>query len=277
MAMKTVSMLSANSGILNTSEDTTNNTETTTPSSPTTPPGDGDTNSGESGTESGGENTPTSPIIPEPYPIDTKVLGKKQDRFAIIPLYTKWYKYALNGEYMIDEHTGASGIKMENGKVVMDSEEGRLRYHIETFESELGYYGMRKALIKQAYFDDDSYIHIYRSGTNLLDDPIYIDDQKMIKKLCISLDLDILESVEDTPKMKFAEIDPQVIVKYTVDMGKRQEYECKLSVLRNTIEELNTISLAINQIILPSDTECILENCHIIIHSILIGLIEEDL
>lgn len=224
--------------------------------------------------------TPTEPTTPETeplYPIDTKELGKKQDRFAIIPLYTKHHKYALNGEYMIDQFTGASGIKLENGKVIMDGEEGRLRYHIARFESELGYYGMRKALIKQAYYDDDSYIHTYQSGTNLLDDPIYIDDQKMIKKLCLSLDLTILEAVEDTPKMKAAEIDPDVIVKYTVDMGVKKEYRCKLSVLNTTIEELNTISLAINQIILPSDLGCILENCFIITHSILIGVIEEDL
>lgn len=227
-----------------------------------------------------GSGTPTEGGTTSPTPIDpinTKELGKKQDRFAITPLYTKWHKYALKGEYMIDENTGASGIKLENGNVIMVGEEGRTRYHIAMFESELGYYGMRKALIKQAYFDDDSYIHTYKSGTNLLDDPIYIDDQLKIKKLCLSLDLDICQSVEDTPKMKIAEIDPDVIVSYTVDMGEKREYQCKLSVLSNTIEELDTISLAINQIILPSDINCILEECFIITHSILIGVIEEEL
>lgn len=227
----------------------------------------------------GVENPPaeTEQIPDVLQPVNSKELGKKQDRFAIIPLYTRHHKYALNGEYMIDENTGASARKLENGKVVMVGEEGRLRHHLAMFESELGYYGMRKALIKQAYYDDDSYIHTYKSGTNLLDDPIYIDDQLKIKKLCISLDMDILDAVEDSPKLKNADIDPDVIVKYTVDMGVRKEYSCKLSVLCNTIEEIDTISLAINQIILPSDLECVLEQCFIVVHSILIGVIEEEL
>lgn len=223
--------------------------------------------------------TPSGETVINPVleSITSKELGKLQDRFAIIPLYTKHYQYALNEEYMIDENTGAPGIKLENGKVVMDGEEGRLRYHVMQFESELGYYGMRKAVIKEAYYDNDSYLHIYKSGTNLLDDPIYIDDQLKIKKLCISLDMDIFESVDDTPKMKIANIDPDVIVRYSVDMGVKKEYTCKLSLLRMTIEELNTISLAINEIILPSDLECILEQCHIIVHSILIGVVEEEI
>lgn len=216
--------------------------------------------------------TPTGP-----KPVNSKELGELQDRFAITPLYTKNYKYALNDEFMVDENSGATGIKMSNGKVIMDGEEGRLRYHIMQFESELGYYGMRNAIIKKAYYDDDSYIHTYKSGTNLLDDPIYIDDQQMIKKLCISLDLDILQSVKNTPIMQIANIDPDVIVKYTVDMGEEREYECKLSSLRMTVEDMNTISLAIREIVLPSDIECILENCHILVHSILIGIVEEEL
>lgn len=239
---------------------------------------------GGEGTEEGDENGYGNWIVGDRddddfplAPVDSKELGLKQDRFAIIPLYTKHYKYALNGEYMIDENTGAPGIKLPNGRIVMDGEEGRLRYHIAMFESELGYYGMRKAVIKQAYYDDDSYIHLYKSGTNLLDDPVYIDDQKKIKKLCISLDLDIFEDVEESPKMKIADIDPDVIVRYTIDMGKRQEYQCKLSTIKNTIEEMTTISLAINQIIMPSDLGCVLEKCHIIVHSILIGVIEEEL
>lgn len=216
-------------------------------------------------------------INPGLRPLPSKELGELQDRFALIPLYTKHHEYALDGEYMIDENTGASAIKLPDGRIVMDSEEGRLRYHIMQFETELGYYGMRNAIIKQAYYDDDSYIHTYKSGTNLLDDPIYIDDQLKIKKLCISIDMDIMEGVEDSPQLKIANIDPDVIVKYSVDMGVRREYTCKLSELRMTIEEMDTISLAINQIILPSDLDCILEECHIVIHSILVGLIEEKL
>lgn len=213
----------------------------------------------------------------QPASITSKQLGELQDRFAIIPLYTNHYEYALNGEFMIDPLAGTPGIKLANGKVVMVGEEGRLRYHAMQFENELSYYGMRNAIIKHAKFDDDSHIHLYESGNNLLDDPIYIDDQEKIKKLCISLDLDILSEVEASPKMHMTNIDPEVIVKYSVDMGVKKEYRCKLSELRMTIENLDTISLAINEIILPSDLGCVLENCLILVHSILVGVVEEPL
>ena len=223
------------------------------------------------------ENGSNQTTVEQPAPVNSKQLGELQDRFAIIPLYTTNYEYALNGEFMIDPLSGASGIKLNNGKVVMVGEEGRLRYHAMEFENMLSYYGMRKAIIKHAKFDDDSHIHLYESGNNLLDDPIYIDDQEKIKKLCLSLDLDILSEVEASPKMHMTNIDPEVIVKYSVDMGVRKEYRCKLSELRMTIEDLDTISLAINEIILPSDLDCILENCLILVHSILVGVIEEPL
>ena len=79
----------------------------------------------------------------QPASITSKQLGELQDRFAIIPLYTNHYEYALNGEFMIDPLAGTPGIKLANGKVVMVGEEGRLRYHAMQFENELSYYGMR--------------------------------------------------------------------------------------------------------------------------------------
>lgn len=212
-----------------------------------------------------------------PEPVTSKELHELQDRFAIIPLYTSNYQYALDGEYMIDPNTGASGIKLPNGKIVMDGEEGRIRYHAMRFEENLRYYGMKNAIIKKAIFDNDSYIHTNVAGDNMLDDPIYIDDQEKIKKLCISLDLDILESVDNSPRMTMSYFDPEINIKYSIDMGERREITCRLSNLSSTIEELDTISLVINEMTLVPDVSCALDNCYIVIHSILIGVLEEEI
>lgn len=219
--------------------------------------------------------TPSSTTGPEP--VTSKELHELQDRFAIIPLYTKHHKYALNGEYMIDHNTGASAIKLENGKIIMDGEEGRAKYHAIEFENNLRYYGMRNAIIKRAVFDNDSYVHTAVAGENMLDDPIYIDDQEKIKKLCISLDLDVLSESDDTPRMVMNYFDPDINVKYSVDMGEKHEFTCKLSNLGITIEELDTISLVINEMTLLPDVSCALDNSLILIHSILIGVLEEEI
>ena len=210
-------------------------------------------------------------------PVTSKELHELQDRFAIIPLHTTNYKYALEGEYMIDPSTGASGIALSNGKILMDSEEGRVKYHAMKFEENLRYYGMRNSIIKKVIFDDDSYIHTNKAGDNILDDPIYIDDQEMIKKLCISIDLDILESADDTPMMVMSYFDPEINIKYSIDMGEKRELTCKLSNLNSTIEELNTISLVINEMTLIPDISCALDDCYIVVHSILIGVLEEEI
>lgn len=210
-------------------------------------------------------------------PVSSKELHELQDRFAIIPLYTSNYQYALNGEYMIDPNTGVSAIKLENGKIMMSGEEGRARYHSMQFESNLRYYGMRNALIKKATFDNDSYTHTNEIGYNILDDPIYIDDQELIKKFCISLDLDVLESSDETPKMIMSYFDPNVCVKYAIDMGERREFTCRLSNLGIAIEEVNTVSLVINEITLLPDISCAIDNCIVLVHSILIAVLEEEL
>lgn len=215
--------------------------------------------------------------VSQPKHVTSKNLKELQDRFAIIPLHTNHYEYALNGEYMIDPNCGSSAIKSENGKIISSSEEGRIRYHAMQFEQELSYYGMRNAIIKRAVFDNDTYVHTYNVGDNMLDDPIYIDDQEKVKKMCLSLDLDILQPVEESPRMVVSYTDPEVNVKYAVDMGERHEFTCKLSDLRHTIEELDTISLVINEISLLPDISCALDDCFILVHSILIGVVEEEI
>lgn len=208
-------------------------------------------------------------------PVNSKELHELQDRFAIIPLYTENYEYAFDGEYMIDPNSGSSAIKLSNGKVIMDGEEGRTRYHSMQFEQDLSYYGMRNAIIKKVIYTDDSYIHTYEVGNNMLDDPVYIDDQLKIKKMCLSIDMDILTSTVDSPKMTVAYVDPIVNVKYSVDMGVDHEYSGKLSELRHTIEEMDTISLVIREIYLSPDVN--LDDTYMLVHSILIGVVEEKL
>lgn len=233
--------------------------------------------------ENPGDNENNDPLesIKPTYPIDklepvhSKELGMMQERFAMTPLYTKYYEYALQTEYMIDEYSGSSSVKLMDGRIVMDQEEGRLRYHLMLYEQELSYYGMRTAIIKKAIYDNDSYIHPATSGKNILDSPIYIDDQKIIRKMSVSLDVDILDGVDYSPILHTINIDPNIMVKYTADMGGKGQYVCKLSQLRMTIETMDTISLTIEEIVILTDEEHMLERCLILPHSILIGLVED--
>lgn len=231
--------------------------------------------------EEGGENLENDQeppiVVPQPDPITDKRLGELQDRFAIIPLYTKHYPYAMPGEYMIDEHTGTSGIRLDNGKIIMNEEDERLRYHMLNLTNDISYFGMRQAIIKLACSDDDSFLKVYKSGTNLLEDPIYIDDQQMITRFGISLDIDILENVDGFIRYQVSYFDPDVIVRYDIDEGISKEFRTKLSQLAIALQDVETVSLAINEIILPSDIDCILEQCIIVVHSILIALREKPL
>lgn len=236
--------------------------------STTNPPEEGETNT---------VNPEPPVILPQPEPINSKRLGELQDRFAIIPIYSKFYNYAMTGEYMIDEHTGTSGIKLEDGKIIMNEEDERLRYHMLNLTNDISYFGMRQAIIKLACFDDDSHLKVYKSGTNLLDDPIYIDDQKLINRFAISLDIDILQNIDEYIRYQVSYFDPDVIVRYDIDEGVSKEFRTKLSSLAITLQDIDSVSLAINEIILPSDTECILEQCIIILHSILIAVTEKPL
>lgn len=212
---------------------------------------------------------------PQPEVIAGKALGEKQHRWSITPLYTKNHKYALPTEMLMDENTGSTGIMLADGKYLMGEEGGRLKYHLMQFESDLSYYGMRKSIIKNILFDDDSYIHRVIPGANILDSSIYIDEQAYITKMCISIDFDIYTEVEGTNKLQRSNLDPEIRVEYRLDGGERHKYQCKLSELRLLSEDMHSISIEIENITMLIDDERLISNCYVTIHSILVAVVEE--
>lgn len=226
-----------------------------------------------------GDEFTSEPIIPtprpQPDPVYGKALGEKKYRFSITPIYTHHYEYALPTEMLMDEHTGTTAVMLKNGKYIASEEGGRLKYHLMQFEQDLSYYGMRNSIIKNVLYDDDGYIHLYEHGQNLLDDSIYIDEQKYINKMCISIDLDIFEPIVGTPKMQRSSLDPELVITYRVDFGERHTYRCKYSEIRRMQEIMHTISLEIESIKITPDTQGHLDKCYIPIHSILVAITEE--
>lgn len=226
-----------------------------------------------------GDEFTSEPVIPtprpQPEPITGKALGEKKYRFSITPIYTKNYVYALPTEMLMDENTGTTAVMLKDGKYVASEEGGRLKYHLMQFEQDLSYYGMRNCIIKNVLYDDDSYIHLYKNGDNLLDDSIYIDEQRYINKMCISVDLDIYEPIMGTPRMQRSSLDPELVVTYRVDFGERHTYRCKYSEIRRISEVMHTISLEIESIKITPDEGGKLEKCYIPIHSILVAITEE--
>lgn len=230
-----------------------------------------------------GENVPTEGLIeleplpsyrPQPEVITGKALGEMQHRWSVTPLYTKNYKYARNTEMMMDEYSGETAVKLSNGKILMGQEGGRLKYHLMQFESDLSYYGMRNSIINNIVYDDDSYTHLAKVGTNLLDSSIYIDEQTYLDKLCISLDIDIFLEEDDTPKMQISHVDPEFAIEYRVDGGKRHKYRCKLSEFRLTSELVHTMSIEIESITMMADEKGLLDNAYSLVHSILVAVTE---
>lgn len=223
-----------------------------------------------------GDEFQSEPIIPtprpQPEPITGKALGEKKYRFSITPIYTHNYNYALPTEMLMDKNTGSTAVMLANGKYIASEEGGRLKYHLMQFEQDLSYYGMRNSIIKNVLYDDDGYIHLYENGQNLIDDSIYIDEQKYINKMCISIDLDVYEAVLGTPKMQRSYLDPEMVITYRVDFGERHTYRCKYSELRRMFEVMHTISLEIESIKITPDEQGILDKCYIPIHSILVAI-----
>ena len=215
------------------------------------------------------------PPRPQPNPITGKALGELEERFAFTPIYTKNYKYAKATEYMIDEYTGQGAVKLIDGHIVSVQENGRLRHHTMEFESDLSYYGMRNSIIKSVVYEDDSYIHAVKAGTNILDGSIYIDEQTYVDKMCISIDFDILEKVDGTPRLQNSHIDPTILIEYRVDGGERHRYSCKLSELRLTSELMHTISIEIESITIQVGRNDPIVDCLILVHSILVAVTEE--
>lgn len=216
------------------------------------------------------------PTRPQPTVITEKALGEKQYRFSITPLYTRNYKYADPTEFMIDEYTGVGAVKLGDGNIVSVQENGRLRYHMMQFESDLSYYGMRNSIIKSIIYEDDSHVHSVTAGFNILDGSIYIDEQAYINRMCISVDFDILEKSSITPRLQNSHVDPVISITYRVDRGERHQYSCKLSELRLTSETMHTISIEIEDISIQTERNDPVSDCLILVHSILVAVTEEQ-
>ncbi len=171
--------------------------------------------------------------------IDYSGVGALQDRFAMRPLNTDNYKYALREEFMTDPNTAEPAIVNADGTVTSISTTVRLKHHIEDFNSKVITYGMGRADIYQITFDDEYKTNVYTPGENLLTETIVIPDR--IGRLCLSIDATFLSQDGECKMLKLADIDPTITINYTAD-GVQKTITCKLTRLsENMIEENNRI------------------------------------
>ena len=139
-------------------------------------------------------------------------LGVLQDRFAIRPLDTTNYEYALEQEFMCDPETGEPAIMNEDGTVTTVSTLFRTKNYIESFSENITMYGMGKADIYQITFDDEYKVHVYQTDEDIVTENI--ETPKPVRKFAIGLDVSFLTKVGDSKMLKIADVDPIVEITY---------------------------------------------------------------
>ena len=139
-------------------------------------------------------------------------LGVLQDRFAIRPLSTTNYEYALNEEFMCDPETGEASIRNEDGTVTSVSTLFRTKNFIESFSQHIMMYGMGKSDIYQIVFDEEFKVMVYENGNNIITEDIVTPNT--IKKFAIGLDASFLKQDGESKMLKVADSDPMVTIVY---------------------------------------------------------------
>lgn len=192
-------------------------------------------------------------------------IGALQDRFAIRPLNTDKYEYALTEEFMTDPNTAEPSILNEDGTVTALNTMVRTNHHIEVFSSRITTYGMGQADIYQLEFPNEFKTLVYQNDNNLITEPVEISSN--VRKVCISIDATFLTKYGDCKMLKVANVDPTVVVEYTAG-DETKSIECTLTRLKdNIIEEKNKV-VTISRIVLTGIPDTVTKS---FVHSVLLA------
>lgn len=192
-------------------------------------------------------------------------LRELDDRFAITPLHSSNYNYALKGEFLCDPETGGTGIRHNDGTITLIDEVDRKKNHIDTFEQKLILANIGRYCIYDARFDDNSKVKLYFRGENLLDNEILIerDDPAIpIGKVAFSIDTTILQKTGDNDILRWSNHDPIVRITYYTKKNHEDEkvYTQVASRLGDRAIEVDTSVLVISSIILELPENAITED-----------------
>lgn len=181
-------------------------------------------------------------------------LRELNDRFAITPLHSSNYEFALKGEFLCDPETGGTGIRHNDGTITMIDEVHRKKTHIEQFEQKLILANIGRYSIFDAQFDDTSRVKLYFRGKNLLDNEILIErtNGENIGKIALSIDVTVLQKPENEYFLRWSNHDPSITITYYTgkDHTGEQTYTQVASRLGDRCLEINTPVLVISSIVL---------------------------
>lgn len=150
-------------------------------------------------------------------------LRELEDRFAITPLHSSNYKYALKGEFLCDPETGGTGIRHNDGTITLIDEIDRKKTHIESFEQKMILANIGRYCIFDMRFDDDSKVKLYFRGQNLLDNDIILEREENcgpIGKLAFSIDTTILQKTGESDILRWSNYDPVISIIYYTEKDK---------------------------------------------------------
>lgn len=181
-------------------------------------------------------------------------LRELNDRFAITPLHSSNYEYALKGEFLCDPETGGTGIRHNDGTITMIDEVNRKKEHIDSFEQKLILANIGRYSIFDAQFDDNSKVKLYFRGTNLLDNEILIErnNGENIGKVAFSIDTTVLQKSGDDQFLRWSNHDPSITITYYTEKDHTNEntYTQVASRLGDRYIEVDTPVLVISSIVL---------------------------
>lgn len=192
-------------------------------------------------------------------------LRELQDRFAITPLHSSNYQFALKGEFICDPETGGTGIRHNDGTITLIDELNRKKEHIDNFEQKLILANIGRYSIYDAQFNDTSKVKTYFRGTNLLDNDILIErtNGEPIGKFALSVDTTVLQKTGDDDILRWSNHDPSVLITYYTqkDLVGEKTYRQVASRLGDRfIEDVDTPVLVITSIILELPDNAITED-----------------
>ena len=191
-------------------------------------------------------------------------LRELEDRFAITPLHSSNYHYALKGEFLCDPETGGTGIRHNDGTITLIDEINRKKEHIDAFEQKMILANVGRYTIYDVQFDDTSRVKIYFRGKNLLDNEILIErtDGTNIGKVALSIDTTILQKSNEDDILRWSNHDPSITIIYYT--GKNHTNECTYTQVASRLGdrciEINTPTLVISSIVLNLPENAITED-----------------
>ena len=191
-------------------------------------------------------------------------------RYSFTPLHIGNHNDARKGEYMCDPVSGAPGMKTEEGEILSYGFISRLAQHKTTMMDKLSYHSMAGVSVYQLELNDNTRCTVVNPDTNVFDDEC--DFGLPVKRLMISIDMDILEKGTDDVMM-LSEFDPTIKLEYALDSSDPTNItsvQLPLTQINNMVFDINSNSMVFKGIYmvddgsLPNTLKCIL-------HSILVA------